>query len=566
MLRYYRGFSLVDVIVGIALMLVLFLALFGVLRASLMLSMLAKGEAGATAIAETQMEYLRGLSYGALGTVGGIPAGNVAQNATTTENGIAYSTHTFISYVDDPADDVVGVSDVDGATDYKRAEVAVSYTIGGQMKSVDLVSNFAPPYLEAAAGGGTLEINVVNSSGAPVADATVTIINASTTPTVDFSTFTNTAGVVSLPGAATSSSYQVLVTKNGYSTAQTYARNSINQNPNPGYLTVAGNQTTVGTFAIDYLSTLSLATFSPIATSTFADAFMNTSKLAVLSSTTVADGSLTLTSGALGGFARSNATTSVRLAMWGELMATTTAPSGTSVLLHVYDGSGTLLPDAVLPGNVAGFTSFPVALYSVSTTTYPSLAIGAELATISSSSPDVTGWSLSYTAGPTPIPNVTFTLTGAKTIGSTGSGQPIYKTVVTSSTGGSGTQNLTLEWDSYLLTLSGYDIENSCPIPPYVLAPGATVRATLTLDPATTNSLRVFVLDNAGNPVTGAGVTLARTGFSMATQSSSCGMSYFGNLASANDYSITITKPGYITTMFTGISVSGSSTYSASFP
>ena len=87
-----RGFGLIDVIVGIALMLVLFLALFGVLRASLMLSAIAKANAAAVEVASTQMEYLRGLSYDSLGTVGGIPSGPVPQLATSTVDGVVYVT------------------------------------------------------------------------------------------------------------------------------------------------------------------------------------------------------------------------------------------------------------------------------------------------------------------------------------------------------------------------------------------------------------------------------------------------------------------------------------------
>ena len=77
-----KGFGLIDVIVGIALMLIMFLALFGVLRASLMLSTLSKAKASAVELASTQMEYLRGLSYDSLGTVSGIPAGAAAQTTT----------------------------------------------------------------------------------------------------------------------------------------------------------------------------------------------------------------------------------------------------------------------------------------------------------------------------------------------------------------------------------------------------------------------------------------------------------------------------------------------------
>ena len=561
-----RGMSLVEVVVGVALMLIVFLALFGVLRASLILSTLAKAEAGATAIAETQMEYLRGLTYDSLGTVHGIPAGVVPQDATTTEDGIPYATYTFISYVDDPADGT-GASDTNGiTTDYKRARVEVSYVIGGRTHSVVLVSNFAPPGIETTTGGGTLAIDVVNASGSPVSDATVHIQNAATIPAVDVTTYTNTDGQVLLGGAATSSEYQASISKSGYSSAQTYARDATNQNPNPGYLTVAKDQTTTQTFAIDLLSHLNLTTYTPIATSTFTDSFADTSKLASMSSTTVASGSLTLVSGASSGSALSVATTSARLASWGTLTATTSAPSGATVALHVYDGHGALIPDTALPGNSTGFTSFPVALEGIATTTYPSLSVGATFVGDGSSTPAVDAWSLSYTAGPTPLPNVSFTLTGTKTIGSQSNGTPIYKTVVNSATGTGGTQATTLEWDSYSLSVPNYDVKDACPSPPYTLAPNATVNASLYLVPHTANDLRVLVTDNNGLIVPGAAVTLSRTGFSQTAMASSCGSAYFGGLTSATDYKVTAMKSGYTTASSTSVSVSGASTFGISFP
>ncbi|MBU6323503.1 MAG: carboxypeptidase regulatory-like domain-containing protein [Patescibacteria group bacterium] len=561
-----RGMSLIDVIVGTALILIVFLALMGVLRASLLVSSRAKARIGATTLAATQMEYLRGLSYDALGTVGGIPAGSVPQTATTTENGIDYVTHTFIEYIDDPADGT-GANDTNGiTTDYKRARVSVTYGSGAQSGSVTYVSNFSPPGLETTNGGGTLAVDVVDASGNPVAGATVTIQDPSLSPAVDLTTLTDNAGTVVLPGAATSSDYRVTVTKSGYSTAMTYARDANNQNPNPGYLTVAKNQTTTGTFAIDRLATFSLATFSPIATSTFADSFADTSKLAAMSSTTVSDGALSLVALASDGSARSVATTSPYLARWGEFSATTTVPSGATLLFHIYDGSGNLLPDTALPGNSAGFSAVPVLLYGISTTTYPSLAADADFSMTGSTSPSVTHWSLSYTAGPVPLPHVSYTLTGAKTVGSTGAGAPIYKTVMTASTGSAGTDTETLEWDSYTLSLSGYDIEDACPSSPYAVAPAATFAAKLILGAATANSLRVLVSDNAGSAVGGASVTLADAGYSKTVSSSSCGDAYFGGVPAATDYTVTIAKTGYTTTQFTNVAVSGETVYNAAFP
>ena len=366
-----RGMSLIDVVVGTALLLVVFLALFGLLQASVLVSTYVKSEATATAIANNQMEYIRSLPYDSVGTIGGIPAGTIAQNATTTEDGAPYGVRTFIDYYDDPADGTAS-NDTNGiTTDYKRIKVVVSYKAGTQAKQIVLVSNYAPPGIETTVGGGTLQILVVNATGTAVPGATVTITNASTSPTVNLTTFSNSTGTVYLPGALPSTQYAVTVTKAGYSTAQTYVRDSNNQNPTPGYLTVVQNQTTSSTFAIDQLGILNLSTFSPITGGAFLDTFANNSKLQTLTNTVASGGSLTLAGGAgnysLSGSAVSTTTAPAYLYAWSTASSTMSVPGGTTALIHVLDGSGNLLPNTVLPGNSAGFTTFPINLSSVST-------------------------------------------------------------------------------------------------------------------------------------------------------------------------------------------------------
>jgi hypothetical protein len=137
--------GLIEVIVGIALMLIVFTALFGALRTSLELSMLAKAKTVATELATSQMEYLRSLPYTSLGTVGGTPSGTITQNATSTVSGAPYGVRTYIIYYDDPADGTGG-ADIDSVTqDYKKAKIVVTYSIHERVGSVTLVSSFAPP-------------------------------------------------------------------------------------------------------------------------------------------------------------------------------------------------------------------------------------------------------------------------------------------------------------------------------------------------------------------------------------------------------------------------------------
>lgn len=487
-MKALRGMTLIDVLVGSALVLIVLVVLLGLLRSSLLISSLAKAKAGATAVADTQMEYLRSLPYDSVGTVGGIPAGLVPQNATTTLNGIAYATRTFVGYVDDEKDGTGG-SDITGiTTDYKRVRVSVSYAVRGLSHEIVLVSNIAPPGLETTNGGGTLRANIVNAAGTGVAGASVRVENPSVSPAVDVTTFSDATGLVLLPGAPTSTDYRITVTKSGYSSAQTYARDATNQNPTPGYLTIAENQTTSSTFSIDTLASFILRTFSPVQTGTWTDTFTDSTQLATMSGTTVSGGALLLITDEFGyvtsGTARTVAIAPTYLAAWKTVDGALSTPGGTAVTVQVGDGTGSLIPDGVLPGNSTGFTSFPISLGTIATTTYPSLTLLATLtSSVSAATPHVFNWTVSYDEGPLPLAGVPFTLTGAKTIGTTGAGASLYKTEVASTTEATGTFSSLLEWDIYSIVPTGYTIKVASSTPtPFILDPGATFEATLILE------------------------------------------------------------------------------------
>jgi hypothetical protein len=567
-----RGVSLIDAVVGSALVLLIFLALIGLMRSSLLVASLAKAKAGATAVGDNQMEYIRSLPYDSVGTVGGIPAGVVAQTSTTTQNGIAYGVRTFIEYVDDPADGTGGSDTNAITTDYKRVKVSVTYTVRGVLREVAMVSTYAPASIETTTNGGTLKIIVVNSSGVAVPGATVRVVNASTSPSVDVTTFSDATGIVLLGGAATSTEYQVYVSKGGYSSAQTYARDTTNQNPTPGYLTVVKNVTTASTFAIDLLSTLSLKTYYPISATTTSDTFANDSKIVSQSNVQLSGGSVILSGGGAPGYDTSGTLTSISVSpsylnSWTTASTTIVTPANTSLVVHVVDGTGVLIPDAVLPGNAAGFTSASINLSSISTTTYPTLALKGDLATTATSTtPSLNDWAINSIVGPTPVPNVSITVTGAKTIGSTGAGASIYKTTLATTTGATAVANMSLEWDSYSLSLSGYDVIDACDPPTYSMSAGSTYANALYLGPLTTNAVLVAVRDNAGAYVSGATVTLSRSGFSSTVTTSSCGTAYFGGLTSSSSYTVQISKAGYTTTTSTNVNISGHLFYATSFP
>ena len=133
-------------------------------------------------------------------------------------------------------------------------------------------------------------------------------------------------------------------------------------------------------------------------------------------------------------------------------------------------------------------------------------------------------------------------------------------------TGASASAALALEWDTYGLTLSGYDVIDACDAPPYALAPGISYTNALYLGTLTSNSVLVSVRDNTGAKIAGATVTLSRSGYNATVTTSVCGTAYFGAISSSSSYTVQISKSGYTTTSSTNVNLAGHLFYATSFP
>lgn len=569
------GATLLDTLVGVALMVIVFVGISGAFRLSLEVVSNNKARAGAIALANERMEYLQSLSYDDVGTSGGIPSGTVAQNENVTLNGVPYIRHTLVRYADDPKDGS-GASDSNGIiADYKEIKTDVSWsTKQGGSRTITLVGRVSPPGLETAVSGGTLSITVVNSSASPVVDAQVSIVNASTSPAIDITAFTNASGTISFIGAPASSRYQIVVTKSGYSTARTYTATSQNTSPTPGDLTVANNQTTSSTFAIDLLSTKTVETYHHIRTATTTDLFADESRIATSTNISVAGGSAQLADDEISGSLQSTTIEPGLLVSWKQLSWIDSEPSGSSIRYRVYDSTGTsLIPDVSLPGNSVGFTTSPINLVGIATTTYSGLRLVAEFTPGSAASPSIDSLSVSYEYGPEQFGPLAFSMRGTKTIG-TGPSGTIYKYPTTAlTTNASGSLSLSsLEWDTYLITVgsaTGYDIASSCTAQPEALTAGASQTTRVYVLPYSTNSLLVDVKSSSGEALTGATIRLQRvsSGYDKAQTSDWCAHSLFsslssGTVATGNAYTITVSKSGYQNYTSSAVNVSGTSALS----
>jgi len=148
-------------------------------------------------------------------------------------------------------------------TDYKRVKITVSWTGNNSTKELFLITDIAPPGIETTAGGGTLIINTLDANGLPVNEANIDVVNNTVDPPVNHSLTSDTSGRLVIPGApATSTSYQVTVSKSGYSTDYTAAATSTYTTPVKDHLSVLEGQVTEASFIIDLVSTLNISTVS----------------------------------------------------------------------------------------------------------------------------------------------------------------------------------------------------------------------------------------------------------------------------------------------------------------
>ena len=173
-----RGSTLLDIVVGTAILLTVFVGLFGVLQLGPHLATDNKSRTGALALALERIELVRSLDYDDIGTLeggdqnnghGNDPDGSDAGNPGQGEggplgddyellstyyeyitlNGVDYTRRTRVVYHDDAADGIgTGPDENHKIQDYKVVRVSVAWEGRNEPRVITLVSNFAPQGIE----------------------------------------------------------------------------------------------------------------------------------------------------------------------------------------------------------------------------------------------------------------------------------------------------------------------------------------------------------------------------------------------------------------------------------
>jgi hypothetical protein len=498
-----------------------------------------------------------------VGTISGLPAGNIPQISTSTLNGFLFSERTLIEYIDDGADGI-GVSDANAiTTDYKRVKIEISWVLQGETKQVVLVTNIVPRSIETNIGGGTIRVNVTDANIAPVSGASVRLLNTTGTTTVDVTKLTDSTGAVLFGGAPAGSGYQIFVTKAGYSSEQTYEATSSVPNPVLQPISLLAADISTVNVQIDVLSTVALQILSNQVEASSSRSFDIITDVASSTNTIVAGGMVELES-TLGVYQSSGVAmlapiTPGVIARWQEISVVEIIPAQTARLIRFYSSTtpDSLISDVDLPGNSAGFAATRIDISQLDATTYGTLVIGISLDTTNTAvSPQIDSVTTHYIESETPQ-MATFSWRGNKVIGSQIDFSPIYKHSFSSTTDSNGERLVAnVEWDTYTIDIGGFDISEACQAHPVAVPPNTAQTLTLVTAPDSVNSLRV-VVTAGGLPLRDATVTLTLGGSSMSAVTGGCGQVYFGSLTTAGDYRLEVNASGYSMAVTDPLSVSG---------
>lgn len=253
----HKGFTLVETLVGSAVLFIFFAAIAIILQLALRSLAESKVRTVAATLASSRLELAKNLPFAQVGTVGGIPPGNLDASEVLLLNNQNFTITTTVVYIDDPFD---GVAPADTLPiDYKRVKISVVWDGPFAPETPVIAStDVAPKGLEVISGAGTLFLEITNSLGQGLANANVSIEAPTLIPPIDLDTLTDEQGRVMLPGAPKCiECYSISVTKTGYSTDRTYSSAEVT-NPAKPPASILEAQVTHLSFTIDQLSTLTL--------------------------------------------------------------------------------------------------------------------------------------------------------------------------------------------------------------------------------------------------------------------------------------------------------------------
>lgn len=254
-----KGFTLIEVMVSLAVVSLLMTGFYDLMLMSLKVTADNAGIVEATEIANQKMERIRNMKYDDVGTLTGSPHGLIQEHETVNRNGL-FEVHTMVVFFDDPYDGTLASGTDSIFVDYKIATIDVSWVGRYGPKKITVFTKIVPNTQETLAGYGLLKLMTVDSSGAIVPNAIIHVQNKALTVYADY--VSDTSGQFNLALLPGFEDYEVTVSKSGYSTEKTFARDLVNLNPTKPNITIIDGVKTEESFSIDHLANLTIRTVS----------------------------------------------------------------------------------------------------------------------------------------------------------------------------------------------------------------------------------------------------------------------------------------------------------------
>lgn len=256
----FRGFTLIETIVGVAVFLVVALAAYQAYVSLFSITSANQYKILAINLANEQFEIVRNMPYTDIGIVNGIPNGKFPYQQTFVRGNVTFVVTAIIRNIDIGFDGYATSSPADTSpADNKFVDLTVTCATCKNFTPIELSTTVAPKNLETASTNGVLLIKVFNANGVPLKDANVNVTSVTGTTTITVNDITDANGILQIVDAPPGTNkYRITVTQTGYSTDRTYPPGgSGNPSPTKPDATVLVQQVTPTSFSIDQLGTLS---------------------------------------------------------------------------------------------------------------------------------------------------------------------------------------------------------------------------------------------------------------------------------------------------------------------
>jgi type II secretory pathway pseudopilin PulG len=257
-----KAFTLIEVLLGVLIIGFISVFIFSIFQN--INRVLTSGRISLQILSALQdeIEKIRVLKYEDIGIYGSWPPGVLPSEKIINKNGLEIKLNFFVRNIDDSKDGTITSTPRDTApADYKLVEIegeCLNCTF--KTKKQILTTFIAPKTVESQTNNGSMFVQVINSEGKPVSEASVKV-DYLNTPQFTIRDITDINGVLRLidvpPGI---NAYAIYVTKNGYSYDKTYQKGPEYPNPVIPHQTVKSGELTTVTFQIDLLSKLKVKT------------------------------------------------------------------------------------------------------------------------------------------------------------------------------------------------------------------------------------------------------------------------------------------------------------------